>query len=109
MFDSSLKENAAKVSAYTKQPADPRRVYAPMHLPVGEGRVIRGWDEGLLLLNKGAKATFVIPSDLGWGEQGAPPMIPAFAVTVFTVEVVDIIHPDPNAPKPAAPQPPAMR
>jgi FKBP-type peptidyl-prolyl cis-trans isomerase FkpA len=109
MFDSSLKENAAKVAAYTKQPADPRRVYAPMHLAVGEGRVIRGWDEGLLLLNKGAKATFVIPSELGWGEQGAPPMIPAFAVTVFTVEVVDIIHPDPNAPKTTAPQPPAMR
>nr|WP_294944260.1 FKBP-type peptidyl-prolyl cis-trans isomerase [uncultured Mucilaginibacter sp.] len=109
IFDSSLKEDAAKAAAAAKQPVDPRRVYEPIRIPVGEGRVIKGWDEGLMLLNKGAKATLVIPSSLGWGEQGAPPMIPPFAPTVFTVEVVGIIHPNPNAPKPTAPQPPAGR
>jgi FKBP-type peptidyl-prolyl cis-trans isomerase FkpA len=109
MFDSSLKENAAQVARDSKQPTDPRRKFEPLRIPVGEGRVIKGWDEGLMLLNKGAKATLVIPSSLGWGEQGAPPMIPAFAITVFTVEVVDIIHPNPNAPKKTDPQPPVVR
>lgn len=109
IFDSSIKADAEKAAAANKQPIDPRRPFSPLRIAVGQSKVIRGWDEGLLLLNKGAKATFVIPSSLGWGEQGAPPMIPPFAITVFTVEVVDIVHPNPNAPKIADPQPPTIR
>ena len=109
VFDSSIKEDAIKAATANKMPIDPRRQYAPIRIPVGEGRVIKGWDEGLLLLNKGSQATFVIPSSLGWGEQGAPPVIPAFAPVVFTIDVIDIVHPNPNAPKKVAPQPPAVR
>ncbi|AMR31511.1 hypothetical protein A0256_08760 [Mucilaginibacter sp. PAMC 26640] len=109
VFDSSIKEEAVKAATANKMPIDPRRQYAPLRVPVGQGGVIKGWEEGLLLLNKGSQATLLIPSSLGWGEQGAPPMIPAFAPVVFTLELVDIIHPNPNAPKTTAPQPPAMR
>ncbi|OOQ58668.1 FKBP-type peptidyl-prolyl cis-trans isomerase [Mucilaginibacter pedocola] len=109
IFDSSIKADAEKAAAESKRPVDPRRTYEPIKVAVGAGRVVKGWDEGMLLLNKGAKATLVIPSTLGWGEQGAPPMIPPFATTVFTVEVVNIIHANPNAPKVAEPQPPAVR
>ncbi|RYY36517.1 MAG: FKBP-type peptidylprolyl isomerase [Sphingobacteriaceae bacterium] len=99
VFDTSVKENAKKLKR-----ADPMRQYAPIRVPVGERKVIAGWDEGLQLLNKGAKATFVIPSNLAYGEQGAQDVIPPFTPIIFEVEVVNIIKPNPNAPKPAAPQ-----
>ncbi len=58
--------------------------------PVGAGSVIQGWDEGIALLNEGAKATFFIPSDLGYGPQGSPPVIPADAELVFYVELEQV-------------------
>ena len=57
---------------------------------VGQGQVIKGWDEGLLGLCKGAKATLVIPADMGYGERGAGGDIPGGATLNFDVEVVDI-------------------
>ncbi|MBB5396499.1 FKBP-type peptidyl-prolyl cis-trans isomerase [Mucilaginibacter sp. AK015] len=105
VFDTSIKEEAMK----NKRIFNPNRKYEPFKFPVGAGAVIRGWDEGFQLLNKGSKATFVIPSELGWGEQGSQGMIPAFAPVIFTVEVLDIIKPNPNAPKPVQPTVPALR
>ncbi|MBK0377833.1 FKBP-type peptidyl-prolyl cis-trans isomerase [Mucilaginibacter segetis] len=87
-IQSSIKEVAIKEKAQI----DPRQPFEPIHIPIGEGKVIKGWDEGLLLLNKGAKATFIIPSNLAWDEQGAP-SIPPYSPVVFDVEMVDIIHP----------------
>jgi FKBP-type peptidyl-prolyl cis-trans isomerase FkpA len=101
LFDTSVKEDAMK----EKKQFDPRRKYEPIRVAVGEGKVIRGWDEGLLLLNKGAKATLVIPSELGWGEQGAPPVIGPYTPVTFDVEVIDIIKANPNAPKTVQPVP----
>lgn len=99
VFDTNIKEEAMK----DKKLYQPMNPYKPAHIAVGVHQVIAGWDEGLLLLNKGAKATFVIPSSLGYGEQGGGP-IPPFSPLVFDVEVVDIIHANPNAPKPVIPQ-----
>jgi FKBP-type peptidyl-prolyl cis-trans isomerase len=62
----------------------------PIDFPVGMGHVIAGWDEGILMLNKGDKARFVIPSDLGYGAQGAGGVIPPNATLVFDVELMDI-------------------
>jgi len=66
---------------------------------VGTGQVIQGWDQGLLGLCKGAKATLVVPPDMGYGEQGAGDDIPGGATLNFDVEVVDITD-DPDAPPP---------
>lgn len=98
VFDSSIKDTAykAKIQGYNMRP------YAPIHIPVGQQRVIKGWDEGLQLLNKGAKATLIIPSSLAYGEHGMQ-IIGPYAPLVFEVQVVDIVHPNPNAPKPVAP------
>ena len=61
----------------------------PIKFSVGVGQVIPGWDEGILLLNKGAAARFVIPSQLAYGAQGAGGVIPPHSTLVFEVELVD--------------------
>jgi len=58
--------------------------------PVGMGWVIPGWDEGIMRLKKGDKATLVIPSLLAYGEQGVPGSIPPNSVLAFEVELVDV-------------------
>jgi len=62
----------------------------PIEFALGQRRVIAGWDEGVALLKKGEKATFVIPPDLGYGPRGAGGVIPPNAYLVFDVELVDI-------------------
>lgn len=54
---------------------------------LGTGRVIRGWDEGIALLKEGAKATFFIPSELGYGANGSGGSIPPNSELVFYVEL----------------------
>ena len=54
--------------------------------PVGQGRVIAGWDEALLLMNKGTEAVFFIPYELAYGQGGRPPAIPEASNLVFYIE-----------------------
>src|SRR5210317_1881327 len=61
----------------------------PIDFSVGVGQVIPGWDEGIMLLNKGAGARFVIPSHLAYGAQGAGGVIPPDATLIFEVELVN--------------------
>ncbi len=62
----------------------------PITFVAGVGQVIPGWDEGLLLLKKGSKARFIIPSNLAYGERDMG-KIPPNSTLVFDVEMVDII------------------
>lgn len=69
---------------------------SPFVFPLGAGRVIKGWDEGVALLNQGTKATFFIPSRLGYSTQAMPGNaanpkgIPANSVLIFDVELLNI-------------------
>lgn len=62
---------------------------SPFEFPVGQGRVIPGWDQILLTMKKGGKTTVVIPSTLAYGEQGVGP-IPANTPLMFEITLVDI-------------------
>lgn len=58
--------------------------------PLGRGRVIDGWDQGFQLLREGDKATIFVPSHMGYGERGSPPVIPPNSDLIFYVEVVKV-------------------
>lgn len=62
----------------------------PIAFPLGAGRVIKGWDEGIALLRVGDRATLIIPPQLGYGSRGAGGMIPPDATLIFIVEVVGV-------------------
>lgn len=61
----------------------------PYEFPLGQSKVIKGWDEGIALMKKGGKATLIIPSNMAYGPQDKG-MIPPFSTLVFDVELVDV-------------------
>ncbi|KAK7036030.1 Peptidylprolyl isomerase [Favolaschia claudopus] len=62
----------------------------PFRTEIGVGKVIKGWDEGIPQLSKGAKARLTITPDYGYGARGFPPVIPANSTLIFEVELIDI-------------------
>jgi FKBP-type peptidyl-prolyl cis-trans isomerase len=85
VFDSSIEMEAKKAGLQ-----QPGRTYEPISVVLGQNSVIPGWEQGLLLLNEGSRASFIIPSDLAYGPQGAGEDIKPFSTLIFDLEIVKV-------------------
>jgi len=90
IFDTNSEDLAKQTKTFNMQ-RKMQKGYDPIHFPIGVNAVIKGWDEALLLLNKGTKAQLLFPSNLGYGERGASADIGPYSTLIFDVELVDVI------------------
>ena len=85
-FDTSVEEVAKANGLY-----DERRGYTPFEFALGQGQVIKGWDEGIAMMKEGGKARLIIPSNIGYGANPRPGgVIQPFNTLVFDVELIKV-------------------
>jgi FKBP-type peptidyl-prolyl cis-trans isomerase len=69
---------------------DSSRDRGPFSFLLGGGRVIQGWDQGVAGMRVGGVRRLVIPAELGYGDQGAPPVIPPRSTLHFEIELLEV-------------------
>ena len=85
-FDTSIEEVAQEQGMYNAA-----RTYEPYQFTLGNGEVIRGWDEGIALMKQGGKATLIIPSSIAYGANPRPGgVIQPYNTLVFEVELAEV-------------------
>ena len=62
----------------------------PFEFKIGQGNVIKGWDEGVAQMSKGQRAKLTCSPDYAYGARGFPPVIPANATLIFDVELINM-------------------
>ena len=64
----------------------------PFAFMLGQGKVIRGWEQGVIGMKVGGKRKLVVPPHLGYGEDGQPPRIPGNATLLFEIELLHVVE-----------------